>query len=135
MTKAEAEAAVKKYGSIRNAAAQLHIRRDTISKLIKGVEVKTKKVAEIKKTAGRSLTEFKNVYDKDTIVPAKIKEGLADLGQSWEYEVEFVKRCGLSFNDIGNYRDQFPDNWLVIRGDGKKVWASVKMIKEMKGML
>lgn len=133
MNRTDAEAAVKKHGSINNAAKMMHVGKNTIRKALATGSANAAK--EIKKTAGRSLTEFKKAYDKDTIVPAKIKEGLADLGQSWEYEVEFVKRCGLSFNDMGNYRDQFPDNWLIIRGDGKKVWASAKMIKEMKGML
>ena len=130
MTKAEAEAAVKKYGSQTKAAAALKMGRATIKRALESAEAK-----EVKKPAGRSLTDFRKAYDKDTIIPSKIKAGLTELGQSWEYESEFVKRCGISFNDMGNYRDQFEGNWMVIRGDGKKVWSSVKLIEEMKGMV
>jgi hypothetical protein len=134
MTKEQAEAAVVKYGSLRAAARALKCDRGSLSNIIKGKAVKMAGKPAEKPTAGRNLAAFKQTYHKDTIIPAKIKAGLKSLGAAWEYEVEFVRRCGVSQSDMATYRDGFSDNWLQLR-DGKKVWSSVAMVKQMKGML
>jgi hypothetical protein len=77
---------------------------------------------------GRSLTEFRQAYDKDTIVPCKIRAALKLLGNGWEYEVQFAKLAGLSMTDVGNYREAFPDNWHQIKADGRKVWSGSKAV-------
>jgi hypothetical protein len=76
---------------------------------------------------GKDLDAFRASHDKSFIVPKRIREGLAALGESWEYEHEFIKRCGLSQTDFGAYRDQFADFWLHVGGKSpKKVWAGTK---------
>lgn len=72
---------------------------------------------------GRSLTEFKQTYDKDTIVPGKIRAALEKLGDSWCYEKEFVEMSGVSFGDLAAYREMFEDCWVYIKRDSKRVWA------------
>lgn len=74
-------------------------------------------------TKGRSLAEFRQVYDKDLIVPQKIKAALKGLGGSWLYEQEFVKAAGVSTADLSNYRDQFADYVVNIRRSSKRAWA------------
>lgn len=85
-----------------------------------------------KKTApaGKDLEAFRSAHDKSYIVPRRIKEALAALGESWEYEGEFIKRCGLSQIDFAMYREQFADFYVDTGGShrnrGKRAWAGSK---------
>jgi len=75
------------------------------------------------KTAAKTLDEFRRTYDKDTIIPAKVREALERLADGWQYESEFVRAAGVSYADLGNYRDMFADHIVTIRRDNKRVWA------------
>jgi hypothetical protein len=87
--------------------------------------------------SAKTIDDFKNAYHKGTIIPAKIKAGIASLTPNgWEYEVEFSKLCGVSLYDLGHFRDQFADNIVPINRGSKRVWAgSVRLAKQMKEML
>jgi len=88
------------------------------------------------KKIGRNLTEFKQTYDKDTVVPKKINLALKTLGpKNWEYETEFAKIAGVSMADMGTYRQQFMDLVVTLR-EGRKVWAGSKSLAdEMRSLL
>jgi hypothetical protein len=77
---------------------------------------------------GKDLDAFRASHDRSFMVPKKITAGLTSLGDSWEYEAEFIKRCGLSTTDFAAYRDAFiPDHCVDTPGSGKKrVWAGTK---------
>ena len=76
---------------------------------------------------GKDLMAFRSLHDKSYIVPRAIEAGLAQLGASWEYEQEFVKRCRLSLVDFSRYRDQFTDFFVEIGGKSvRRVWAGTK---------
>jgi hypothetical protein len=84
---------------------------------------------------GKSLTEFRSVYDKSTIIPAKIKAGLKMIAGGWEYESAFVKLCGISQQDVSNFREQFADNVVALK-DNKRAWAATPALaKQMREML
>jgi transposase len=151
-TKAELQAAIKKYGSQRAAAEALGIGRSTIYDILNGRNtgvgkgggrakaVKKDVGAAVCKQAdtqkGRSLSDFRQAFDKDTIIPAKIKEGLKELGASWEYETEFTRRCLISQSDVGNYRELFADHVVFIRRENKRVWAGTKSLAaEMRSIV
>jgi hypothetical protein len=86
------------------------------------------------KKSGRSLAEFRKTYDKDFIIPHKIKDGLRALGQGWEYEVQFAHLIGVALSDLGNYRDQFTD--FVVSMRDRRAWAgSAAVAKQMREML
>jgi hypothetical protein len=78
-------------------------------------------------TRGKSLEEFRQAHDKNYIVPRKIKEALAKLGESWEYEVDFMKLAGVSTTDLVNFREQFEEHIVTVKVNGsshrKNVWA------------
>lgn len=79
------------------------------------------------KPTGKTIDDFRAQHDKSFIVPKKIREGLEKLGDSWEYEVEFMKRCSLSTTDLSTYRPQFME--FVVETNGKnqkRVWAGTK---------
>lgn len=84
----------------------------------------------MKKVSGKDLEAFRAMHDKSFIVPKRIQEGLAALGDSWEYEAEFIKRCGVSQTDFAAYRDRFSEFFLETGGTagarGKRVWAGTK---------
>jgi hypothetical protein len=79
-------------------------------------------------TKGKDLAAFRAAHDKSFIVPQKVRAGLAKLGDSWAYEVDFIKLCELSTTDLATYRDQFTDFFVEVRAgkQGKRVWAGTK---------
>jgi len=86
------------------------------------------------KRAGRSLAEFRATYDKDTIVPGKIKAALKIL-DVWEFEAQFARLAGVSLSDLGNYRDQF-SGYVVALKESRRAWARTTGIaKAMREMI
>lgn len=84
---------------------------------------------------GKSLKEFRETYDKSTIVPQKIRNGLRMLGQGWEYEVQFAKMAGVSLADLGMFRDQFSEYVIPLR-ESRRAWAgTLGVAKAMREML
>lgn len=91
----------------------------------------SKQKPEPKKSRGRSLDDFRAAHDKNYIVPKRIRDSLKQLGDSWEYEVDFLRRCSLSTTDLAAYRDEFEADHIVIvagnsRSSAKRVWAGTK---------
>ena len=85
-------------------------------------------MSKVKKSAGgKDLAAFRSAHDKSFIVPQAIRRGLGALGESWEYEQEFIKRCELALTDFGRFRDQFSDFYVEVGGKTKRrVWAGTK---------
>lgn len=125
MTQKEAKELVTKHGSLTKAAKAAGVSRHAITKAFNGEEVKAKEKAPQK---GKSLADFRAAYDKDYIVPAKIKKALAELGNAWEYESVFVKQAGISMSDMGNYRELFADHVVSLKREGKRVIAGTKSL-------
>lgn len=93
------------------------------------------KVVPVEKQ-GRSISDFRRQYDKDTIVPAKIRAALKTLGSAWVYEKEFVKMADVSFADIGNYREMFEDFFITLPNKGKRVWGgTAKFVKQLSEVI
>lgn len=86
-----------------------------------------KKVARPVVSKGKTLEEFRSMHDKNYIVPKKIKDALAQLGDSWEYEIDFIKIAGLSTTDLVTFREQFEAHIVSVKVNGtshrKNVWA------------
>ena len=91
-------------------------------------------------TKGKTLAEFRSQFDPDVRVPELIRAGLKSLlaeGQeAWEYEQEFIARCGqgVSNANIGKYRPQFEKHIVVTRGKNpKNIWfADPKVAAKVK---
>ena len=79
---------------------------------------------------GKDFEAFRASHDRSFIVPKKIQAGIEALGESWEYEAEFIRRCGLSTTDFSVYRDKFQDfvvETASVHGNrGKRVWCGSK---------
>jgi hypothetical protein len=143
ITPEQAIAAIKKYGGARPAARALGCCHGWLIRLARraaGPSMKPEAVnrAVAGKPKGvKSLTDFRQVYDKDTIVPAKIREALGKLGAGgWEYEVEFAKMAGVSLYDLGRVRDRFANNVVTIGRESKRAWAGSKALaQQMREML
>lgn len=90
------------------------------------------------KASGKSLAEFSAAYNKDEIVPKKIRDGLKQLGNGWEYELDFMRRCSISQTDMGRFRPEFEDDFVVNTGgkNPKRVWAGTKeLADQMREMI
>lgn len=137
MVQKEAQEAVKKYGSQRAAATALGISRTTFRRIHKGQKstVQTK-FTPSSPAKGKSLTDFRKAYDKDFIVPKKVRDAIKELGSTWEYESVFAKNAGVSLSDLGNYRDMFSDYIVSLKRDGKRAWAGTKQLaQQMREMV
>ena len=92
--------------------------------------------AETPGKVGKSLSEFRQTYDKDFIVPKQVKEGLKKLGNGWEYEVDFARLIGVRLADLSNYREMFTDYIVPLHAASKRVWAgTVALAKQMREMV
>jgi hypothetical protein len=84
---------------------------------------------EPKPAKGKSLADFRRTYDKDFIVPQKIKTALAQLGAGgWETELNFARSAGVSMSDIGLFREQFQDHVVLVERGSKRIWAGSKAL-------
>lgn len=79
------------------------------------------------KASGKSLEEFRSAHDKNYIVPKKIKDALTKLGESWEYEIDFLKIASVTPTDLATFREQFEPHIVAVKVSGashrKNVWA------------
>jgi len=84
----------------------------------------------------KTLADFKSAHNMDTIVPQKIKEALSLLGKGgWEYELALSRMAAIHLSDLGNFRDQFSDYVVELKG-GRRAWAgSPALAKQMRSML
>jgi hypothetical protein len=90
----------------------------------------------VKKQLGKDVEAFRQIHDKNFKIPRKIKAALAELGDAWEYEAEFIKRCAVSNTDFAMFREDFVEHWLEAKSDNrnaKRVWCgTVKMANKLR---
>jgi len=112
--------AIEKHGSKAAAARAIGIPESTLkSTLRRGGS----KPAPEPKAVGRTIAEFRNTYDKATIIPRKVKDALKKMGSKWEYESIFARLAGVSMLDLSAVRDQFEAHIVVVDRSGKRAWA------------
>ena len=144
MTREEAQELIKKHGSMRKASKAAGMHRETLAKIAAGkpvftqqkrsLVISTKPYSGLQVTA-RSVTDFRNTYDLNTIVPKKIAAGFKQLGAGWLYESEFAKAAGLTMKDLGMFRDNYAAH-IVVVGDNRRIWAGKKAVAEqMRSMI
>ena len=123
-------AALKKHGTVSAAARALGIPRSTFQNRIWSTGHKpNQRNAEVtRQRLRKGVAEFRAAHDKAFIVPARLKAALAELGDAWEYEAEFLREAGVSNADISTFRDEFVDNIVVIDRNGKRVWCGTKAL-------
>lgn len=135
---ASAVAAFEAYGNKAEAAKSLGLSRTTFCDRLDAAAKRGMVTMDLPSASkGRSLSDFRQEYDKDFIVPKKIEGALAEIGKDgWEYEVGFAKLAGISLADLGNYREKYAEYVVVIKRDGKRAWAgSPKTAATMRSML
>ena len=80
-----------------------------------------------KATVGRTQEEFVRTFDDEFIIPNKIKQALAKLGNGWLYEEEFRKMAEIGTVGFFRFRGQFTDHIVVIKGPHpKRIWVGTK---------
>lgn len=112
---------------ISRSALQSRLRRAKVKGFISGDDAPIAKPVTTTngaKKKGRSFDEFLAEYDKDVIVPRKIRAALAELpDDGWEFESQFIRDAGISQNDIANYREKFAAHIVFFKRDGKRAWV------------
>jgi hypothetical protein len=139
MTRDEAAAAVAKHGGQRKAAAALGVGRRTIRTALAGgknpipAPAKPAPAAHVKGV--RSLAEFKQTYDQETIVPTRVNAALKELGAGWLYEVEFAKLANVTTTQLSMFRDRYAEHIVSVR-DSRRIWVGRKATAdEMRRMI
>lgn len=129
-------AAIKKHGSQNAAARALGITRGKLQRcLYRGSTPDS--TTTPKPASGKSLSDFRNLYDKSTILPKRIAAALKALGPGgWEYEVQFARLAGVSLTDLSTVRDKYDKHVVVLTRDGRRAWAgSAATAQRMREML
>jgi hypothetical protein len=121
MTAEQAQKLVKEHGSLTKAAKAAGMSRPCFTRWVRKEADAPKKVEE------RSLSAFAQKYDKDTIVPMRVKEGLKTM-PDWLYEMEFSRHSGVTLADLGLYRDMFNEHIVEIKRESRRVWAKTPVI-------
>lgn len=83
-----------------------------------------------KSDSSAGIEEFRAQYDKNIIVPTKIRDALAKLakrradGTAWEAELQFLKTAGLSTTDLAAFREAFAQYYVNVGTERapKRVW-------------
>ena len=135
---AEALAALEQYGSRKAAAAALGLSKTSFRKrLMRNTGGETVTAPKPKQNGPvKTLSDFQQTYDKDTIVPAKVREAIAALDGGWVYESEFTRLSGVSFADLSTYRDEFSSYIVFVKRDSKRIWAATpELAEQMRRML
>ena len=119
--------AVKKHGSQRKAAAALGIAQSTLSGALRsGNGVAASRVVMAGQSGCRTLAEFRQLHDKNFIIPNKINAALKSMGKAgWAYEMVFAKLAGISLGDLSAFRAMFEDH-VVLVDRTKRAWAGTK---------
>lgn len=138
MTKSEAESLILMHGGQQKAADAAGVSRHVIrrallrsDKPVKGANESTKVTA----SKSRSVSQFREEYDKSFYIPKKIDAALKELGSGWLYESEFCKLAGVSPTDLSAFRDQYSDRIVQLK-EGRRAWAGRPSVaKEMREML
>ena len=136
MTQEEAQTAVAKHGSIRKASKVLAISREHLAAVVRGTDVP--KLAHVKPQSRipvKSLKDFRNIYDQETIVPQRVETALKELGVGWLYEMEFGKLANVTSTQLSVFRDRYAANIVTVR-DSRRIWVGKASVAEdMRRML
>ncbi len=94
----------------------------------------------------KNLADFKSLFDRDVVMPEKIKAALAALAkegpEAWEPEGDFIRRAQLSQTDMAKYREQFEGHFVEVKiigrstsGASRRVWfGSAATAAKARGM-
>lgn len=63
---------------------------------------------------GKTLEAFVELHDRNTGLRRRVQLALEDLGDSWEYEGEFTRRCRISNSDWTALAQQIPAHVVAI---------------------
>jgi hypothetical protein len=138
MTKDEAKALlVKCAGNKSQAARRAGISRRTFARLLeRGAAQQVSKPPVVSSSVqARSLSDFRQTYDKETIIPRAVQSAFKQLGSGWVYEAEFVKLAGIALKDLAIFRDRYADH-LVVVADHRRIWVGkTRVAEEMRRMV
>lgn len=75
--------------------------------------------AKAKKTSALSLEDLDKQYNPNVIVPARIRAGLAKLGDHAMTAVNFQHEANVTTTQLAQYSEMFEKHQVVIRDNGK----------------
>jgi hypothetical protein len=114
--------------------------------LTKASQMKQTKTRPDSAPARKTVATFRELHDRNVIIPKKIRETLdamkaKDGPEAWEYEADFIRLAGIGGSDLNAHRDEFAEHIVEAKPIGKgntrsprRVWfATVKAAKSARG--
>lgn len=119
----------------KNPGAPNHIIAKNLGVRVAEVQAVRESGAQLPKQSGRTLDAFRAVHDVSHIIETNVELHLQDSAKEYFTDHEFRELCGVP---AGNWR-RFADDtkfaeYRLIRGS-HNLWASKKMIREMRRIL
>jgi len=139
MTREEAETLVKKHGGKQAAATAAGVSRHTIRWALRDGPHRGPGRPTINpvlsSSSPRSLAEFRDTYDLETIVPKRVEAALKTLGNGWLYEVEFAKTANVTSSQLSMFRDRYASHIVAVK-DSRRIWVGKESnANQMRQML
>lgn len=80
------------------------------------------------KVKGKDLAALRAAHDENVMVPKRIEKALAELGDSWEYEKDFISRTGVSSIKLAHFRPKYSEFFFEVSQarNAKRVWCGTK---------
>lgn len=99
-------------------------------------------MSQAKKTAAKTLADFRSKFDREVVIANRIKAAFAKMlecgPEEFEEEADFLKLAGITINDLKNQRTEFADHIVEmppVKRDRApvKIWfASAKVASEAR---
>lgn len=99
-------------------------------------------MAIAKKSAVKTIADFRSLHDPSVVVPTKIKKGLealaAEHAEAWEYEADFLERTKVTPVQLNAYREQFKAHFVEAQEPGRRTpvrawFGTTKAAKAARG--
>lgn len=67
---------------------------------------------------GKTFEDFQKTHDRKFIVARRVQDGLKSLGNSWEYETDFIRRCRVRHSEWGSISESIKEHFVTVPGGG-----------------
>lgn len=64
---------------------------------------------------GKTLEQFRAVHDRTQVLKARAAAALKALGDSWEYEADFIRRAGVAMSEWGAIRENYMAHIVLVK--------------------
>ena len=68
-------------------------------------------------TKGKTLAEFRATHNRNEVINQRIRSALAELGDSWEYEMDFARRAKIASHEWSPRRELYATHIVFVKAN------------------